>query len=95
MEAAAREAGLSLRSMNRLFAKEVGLSPRQALAICRTERAKELLASGRVSVTEAAFEVGYRSLSQFISVFRRLTGQLPSEFARLGARDSPPARGTG
>ena len=33
------------------------------------------------SVTEAAFEVGYASLSQFITVFRQVTGKLPSAVA--------------
>jgi len=34
-------------------------------------------------VTETAFAVGYQSLSQFISAFRQLTGQIPSEYARM------------
>jgi AraC-like DNA-binding protein len=37
------------------------------------------------TVTEAAFASGYKSLAQFITVFRRLTLQLPSEVARVGS----------
>jgi AraC-like DNA-binding protein/quercetin dioxygenase-like cupin family protein len=82
---AAAHAGLSSRTLHRLFLKEFGLTPRRVLALLRVSMARELLASGRFSVTEAAWEVGYRSLSQFIAVFRQVTGQLPSEFARYGA----------
>jgi AraC-like DNA-binding protein len=81
----AAHAGLSTRTLNRLFLKELGLTPRRVLALLRVSKARELLASGRYSVTEAAWEVGYGSLSQFIAVFRQVTGQLPSEFARFGA----------
>jgi len=84
---AAEEAGLSTRTLSRLFLKELGMSPRRALALLRVARAQELLASGRCTVTEAAWEVGYRSLSQFIAVFRQVTGQLPSDFARHGLGD--------
>jgi len=37
------------------------------------------------TVTEAAFASGYKSLAQFITVFRRLTLQSPSEVARVGS----------
>jgi AraC-like DNA-binding protein len=81
----AEHAGLSTRTLNRLFLKEFALPPRRVLALLRVSKARELLASGQFSVTEAAWEVGYASLSQFIAVFRQVTGQLPSEFARFGS----------
>jgi AraC-like DNA-binding protein len=81
----AEHSGLSARTLNRLFLKEFGLTPRRVLALLRVSKARELLASGRYSATEVAWEVGYGSLSQFIAVFRQATGQLPSEFARFGS----------
>lgn len=42
--------------------------------------AKQMLELGRNSVTEVALEVGYSSLSQFITIFRKNTGQLPASF---------------
>jgi len=80
----AEHAGLSTRTLNRLFLREFGLPPQRVLALLRVSKARELLASGRYSVTETSWEVGYGSLSQFIAVFRQVTGQLPSEFARFG-----------
>ncbi len=80
----AQRAGLSVRSLNRKMLSETGLTPRQVLIRLRVERAQALLLGNRRTVTEVALEVGYNSLSQFIAAFRSVTGQLPSEFARLG-----------
>lgn len=77
----AKRSGLSVRSLSRLFQTELGITPKQLLTSLRIEKAKDLLQSGAVTVTEAAYSVGYGSLSQFIAAFRQLTGQLPSEFA--------------
>jgi len=85
MRFVAQEAGLSLRNLNRLFLEQVGLAPKQALAQYRIAAAKDQLLKGS-TVAEAAFASGYKSLAQFITVFRRLTGQLPSEVARVGSK---------
>ena len=66
---------------NRLFLKQVGSRPSR-----RSRRsaasAKDQLLKGS-TVTEVTFASGYKSLAQFITVFRRLTLQLPSEVARV------------
>jgi transcriptional regulator GlxA family with amidase domain len=85
MEAIASRAGVSVRNMNRLFLDELGLTPRQVLIQMRIGRARELLMEG-VPVTQVALDCGYRSLSSFITAFRQLTGQVPSEYRRLGRR---------
>lgn len=82
----ARTAGLSSRNLNRLMLQETGLTPKQFLISSRIEKAQELLLKPGASVTEVAFEVGYGSLSQFISAFRAQTGQLPSEVTRFGRK---------
>ena len=86
MASIAKGSGLSLRSLNRLFLEQVGMTPKQALVRVRIEKARELIISGRLSVSDAAFEVGYRSLSPFIHAFRQVTGQLPSEIHRIGRK---------
>lgn len=80
----ARAAGASARSLERLFVEELGAAPRAFLTRLRVARAEEMLADRRATVTEAAFAVGYRSLSQFIAAFRQQTGRLPSDVRRLG-----------
>lgn len=80
----AKRAGLSSRNLNRLVQKETGIQPSQWAINFRIDRAQELLKKRGASVTEVAMEVGYSSLSQFITVFRSRTGQLPSEYLRRG-----------
>ena len=76
----ARSASLSVRSLNRLFTSELGLTPKQFTTALRIERAKELLKVRGATVTDVALEVGYQSVSHFITTFRQLTGKLPSEW---------------
>ncbi len=79
MDKLAKDAGLSTRSFNRLFLDELGLTPKQIMTFYRIEKAKDLLLMKK-SVTDVALDVGYQSVSQFITTFRSVTGQLPSEF---------------
>ena len=85
MTAVAQESGLSVRNLGRLFLDQVGLSPKQVLTQYRITAARDLLLTGS-TVAEAAFATGYESLAQFITVFRRLTGQLPSQVVHLGRK---------
>ncbi len=87
MGKAAQSAGLSLRSLNRLCLEQLGTSPKNIFIQYRIEKAQELL-SQQMSVTEAAFAVGYNSLASFISAFRKVTGQLPSDMRKFLAKNS-------
>ncbi len=86
IEEIAKKSGLSSRNLNRLMLQEIGLSPKQFLITARIEYAQKLLLMPGASVTDVALSVGYSSLSQFISIFRSQTGQLPSEVARIGRK---------
>jgi AraC-like DNA-binding protein len=44
--------------------------------------AKQLLATGSMSVTEICLEVGYGSLGSFSSRFRAIVGRTPTEYQR-------------
>ncbi|MBR2869879.1 MAG: helix-turn-helix domain-containing protein [Clostridia bacterium] len=48
----------------------------------RVERAKELLSSGNLSVKQAALKVGIDNVPYFNRLFKKLTGQTPSEFRK-------------
>lgn len=52
----------------------------------RLEMARDLLASGVMSVTEAGMHIGYQSLSHFSEAFRRKFGVTPREFQASGRR---------
>lgn len=76
----AQKSGLSARNFNRLFLKNVGLTPKDYLILQRVEIAKQLLKKTKLTVTDISLEVGYNSLSKFIGTFKKVTGILPSDF---------------
>jgi len=83
LERVAREAGMSKFHFCRHFKGVVGMSFREFLARRRIERASALLRDKKRSVTEVYLEVGFKDLSHFGRVFRRVTGQPPSRFRAL------------
>lgn len=56
----------------------------------RLEKAAELLSSGRVTIQEAARQVGYEILSTFYRAFRKKYGASPSEYRHSVARGQEP-----
>jgi len=80
LDVMAREAGYSKYHFARTFAMAYGETPRAYLTRRRVERAKNLLRTANLSVTEVCFLVGFESLGSFSSLFRRLVGQSPSVY---------------
>lgn len=75
--------GLSERQFQRLFRKEVGLTPKQYARICRLRASAIQLASGtRSKWAEIAAERGYTDQSHLIREFQALFGISPGEFER-------------
>jgi len=92
--ALAREALASPAHFSRSFKKAFGETPHQYLLRRRVERAKDLLRSTGLSVTEVSLEVGFRSLASFSTAFRELVGEPPSVYARRWrAVGAPPIPG--
>lgn len=77
LEELARQVGCSQFYLSRMFSSEVGQTIQQYIRNVRLERAAELLRTGKCNVTEAAFEVGYNSLSHFSNAFHELFGCCP------------------
>jgi AraC family transcriptional regulator len=81
-----RRVGCSPFHLSRIFAQETGQSMAAYLRKLRLERAALLLRSGDCNVTEAAFEVGYNSLSHFTVAFRQMFGCCPGLYPMKTAR---------
>lgn len=64
-----------------LFRQVFQTSPRAYLVALRTERAKELLASGYYSVTETAERSGFADQKYFSTLFRKKVGMTPRQYA--------------
>lgn len=78
--AAARSVNLSEFYFCKLFKKATGLTFTSYLARVRIESVKSRLLNAHLHVSEAAFAAGFQSLSQFNRIFRRITGESPSEY---------------
>jgi AraC-like DNA-binding protein len=91
LPALARAAHASRAHFVRSFKKAFGETPHQYLLRRRIERAKELLRSTGLSVTEVSLEVGFRSLGSFSTAFRALVGESPRDYARRWRAAGAPA----
>ena len=67
----------------RLFRETFQETPHQYLMRKRIEKAKELLSSGKHTVTDVCFEVGFQSLGSFSSLFRRFVGYPPISYRSM------------
>ena len=77
-----KQACLSRYHFLRLFRDTFEATPHQYLIQRRIERAKVLLRSRRLSVTDVCFEVGFQSLGSFSSLFRRCVGDAPASYRK-------------
>jgi AraC-like DNA-binding protein/ActR/RegA family two-component response regulator len=80
LAAAAELCDLSPFQFSRNFKKEHGFTFRDFVVRVRIQRAAELMKHSAVSVTEAAFVVGFNDLSYFARMFRRQLGVSPSHY---------------
>ncbi|MDR3465565.1 MAG: AraC family transcriptional regulator [Xanthobacteraceae bacterium] len=78
----ARLARLSTFHFCRAFKQSLGIPPHRYHTSRRIERAKAMLAERRFSVTEVGMNLGFSGSSSFTAVFRKVTGQTPSQYHR-------------
>lgn len=73
---------LSRAYLRNIFMKYVGMPPKKYIIEMKIERAKELLAIRRLSVTDIARSVGYDDALLFSRVFKSHTGVSPMEYRK-------------
>lgn len=76
LPALSEAAGASVRTVERIFHREVGLSFESWRRQFRLMKAIELLVAGS-SIKQVAFDIGYRQPSAFVEMFRRTLGTTP------------------
>jgi AraC-like DNA-binding protein/ligand-binding sensor protein len=76
----ARAVNMSSFYFCKVFKRATGLTFTGYLARVRVEGVKHILLNPHKRVSEAAFEAGFQSLSQFNRVFRRIAGEAPSNY---------------
>jgi len=82
IEALAREVRISPYHFIRQFEALFGVTPHQYRIQVRLDRARQLLATQRRSVTAVCMEVGFSSLGSFSTLFSRRFGETPSAYRR-------------
>lgn len=78
--------GFSAQHVNRLFGRELGITPLQYLTRMRMDRAGELLLENRLTVAAVGHAVGYEDPAYFSRAFSQHFGHSPSD--HRAARDS-------
>ncbi len=64
----------------KMFKRATGMTFTDYLARVRVEKVKNLLLNPHKRISEAAFEAGFQSLSQFNRVFRKIAGEAPTAY---------------
>ncbi len=87
VEAVTERTGLTARTLQRLFARYVGASPKWVIQRYRLQEAAERLArEGAGALGRLAYDLGYADQAHFIRDFRAIVGSTPAEYARRTAR---------
>lgn len=77
----AEKSNLCIRTLERRFIKETGLSPKQFSSIIRFQKTMEQVAvCSSSNLTDIAYENGFADQSHFIRVFKAYTGKTPKAF---------------
>jgi len=76
----ADKANLSAGYFSDLIRKETGTSPKDIVALHILSEAKHRLASGRADISEIAYDLGFDYPAHFTRMFKRMTGQSPTQY---------------
>lgn len=79
VEELAEQWDMSVSQFHQKFKNAVGMGPLQCQKRLRLTEARRLMLDEGKNATEAAFDVGYESLSQFTREYRKMFGNTPSE----------------
>ncbi len=82
----AESLGVGPRHLSRLFRKHLGAAPSQIAQTARVQRAKRLLDTSDLSMTEVAMRSGFASLRRFNAIFAAVYRCPPSQIRRRNPR---------
>ncbi len=74
------------KTLSRTFSANEGRTIENYAILQKTERVKELLLDGQLTISEIAYRTGYSSVAHLSRQFKSITGMTPSEFRIDGKR---------
>ena len=80
VENVAEKAGIARRTFERRFKKATANTVIEYIQRVKIEFAKKSLESGRKTISEVMFEVGYTDTKAFREVFKKVTGMSPTDY---------------
>lgn len=75
--------GISARTLSRKFKENLGMNYVRFLRSLRITKSLELILENKYNMYEVAMLVGYNSLSSFSTIFLKVCGIRPTEYARM------------
>ncbi|MES2376660.1 MAG: AraC family transcriptional regulator [Bacteroidota bacterium] len=85
MEDVALQLPMGYSSFRKIFKKVVGESPNQYHLNLRVNRAKDLLMTTALNISEIADQTGFESVHYFSKLFKKKNGVSPNAFRKQGA----------
>lgn len=82
-ESIAASLGVGYSWFRKMFKRYVDVSPAQYQANIRLLKAKELLESTDMGITDVAYALGFETVSQFSTFFRKKTGSPPLQYRKF------------
>ncbi|WP_395062194.1 helix-turn-helix domain-containing protein [Flavobacterium sp.] len=67
---------------NRLFTQYIGVTPYKYIIDKKIDKAKTLLIDTNLPVIQVSFDIGFKSHSNFCSIFKKATGKTPKDYRK-------------
>jgi len=74
---------MSVSTYNKYFVQATGIPPAEYVLRQKIEKAKELLATTTLPITEISYKYGFSSSQYFSTVFKRFSTMSPSQFRKI------------
>lgn len=73
---------LSVSAYNNAFVRAMGMPPGKYILKCKIDKAKEMLVTTDLSVTDIAYRLGFSSSQYFATAFKRICYKTPAEYRK-------------
>lgn len=87
VEQIAKNIGVSRSHLYRVFQENLGISVKEYIDAVRLSKARDLLTSAPLSITEISTKVGFSSSSHFSKKFKDVFGETPSSYRKANRQD--------